>query len=377
MDKANSARNTEEIPFFSIIVPIYNIDAGYLDQCINSILEQSFPGIEVILVDDGSRKDCADACDTYAAKDDRVRVIHQQNQGVSAARNTGIEAASAEWIMFVDADDWLEKDACETVRDCLRDTDCEILMFSGTVESSGQQKKLSYGLKEGTVYDAEDPEIREMLYRRVMGVQNLKEGRYSVLYYSWDKVYRRDFLMDNGIRYPVGIPKSEDKVFILLCFEKLGRLFYVGNALYHYRINDSSACHHYSGKADTDRIGLSGILIEIADRMDKELSVLKGDPSFRGITDECNRFIFGITTDVIRLKYFHPDNPQDEKTRNREAKAFLRTEPFRSAIRSVKYDELPFNAKVKKFMLSHGMVSLFYRFKISRTAKSITDKQNQ
>ena len=92
---------------FSIIVPIYN-EETYLDKCIHSICSQSYGGLEIILVDDGSGISCAKKCDEYALKDKRIRVIHKQNGGLLSARKKGIEAATGEYVLFVDADDWIE-----------------------------------------------------------------------------------------------------------------------------------------------------------------------------------------------------------------------------------------------------------------------------
>lgn len=92
------------VPLVSIIVPVYNVER-YIDKCINSILEQTYPHIELLLIDDGSPDKSGAICDRYAQKDNRVRVFHKQNAGVSAARNTGINHAKGEFITFVDSDD--------------------------------------------------------------------------------------------------------------------------------------------------------------------------------------------------------------------------------------------------------------------------------
>lgn len=97
-------------PLVSVIVPIYNVEA-YLEKCLNSILSQSYENLEIILVDDGSSDGCGGICDRYAQVDSRIRVIHQENQGVSAARNAGLEIMNGDYAMFVDADDWLGGDA--------------------------------------------------------------------------------------------------------------------------------------------------------------------------------------------------------------------------------------------------------------------------
>ena len=96
----------------SVIVPVYNVER-YLRQCIESITNQSYKNLQIILIDDGSKDNSGKICDEYAEKDKRVEVIHKENTGVSAARNTGLDNAKGEWITFVDADDWVEKNFCE------------------------------------------------------------------------------------------------------------------------------------------------------------------------------------------------------------------------------------------------------------------------
>lgn len=111
----------------SIIVPIYKVDA-YLAQCIESILNQSFSEFELILVDDGSPDQCAAICDSYARIDSRIKVIHQANAGVSAARNAGLRIASGEYLGFVDGDDWIEKDMYSKMMNVAKETNADIII---------------------------------------------------------------------------------------------------------------------------------------------------------------------------------------------------------------------------------------------------------
>lgn len=349
-------------PFFSIIVPIYKARLDYLDVCVRSILNQSFRDIELILVDDGSPDKCGEVCNNYAREDDRVRAIHQENKGVSVARNNGIDNATADWIMFVDADDWLELDACERLQQYVDDSDCDILLFSGIREYADRHITMNYGLQHGQTYNTANIDERELLYRQAMQTTNVAKSAKTKLwpiYYSWDKVYRRKFLTENNIRYPQGLPKSEDKVFILRCFEKLSKLHCVCDALYHYRINAGSICNRYSENADIDRIKLVGMLQDIAARMDKELGRLKNDDEYSVIARDYKRFVFWIISDVLSLKYYHPDCPYDKRTRKREALAFLKTDPFRSALREISYPQLSFEGKLRKLLLSHGLITTF------------------
>ena len=285
-----------QTPFFSIIIPIYKIREDYLNTCIESIRSQSYKNIEIILVDDGSPDNCGELCDKYASVDTRINVIHQANKGVSAARNTGIEAAKGEWIMFVDADDWIEEGFYDKLTDYLNQSEYDILMFRLTRTYLNKTIELKYDLISSKIYNTQNISDKEYLYRLCM--RPPKPG-YSVVYYSVDKVYNRNFLIKNNLRYPIGLSKSEDKVFIINCFEKLNKLYYIDESFYYYRINSDSVCNKYSDTADRDRIQLANILLPIANKLDTEIGHLKDDRNYSKITDDCNRFLFGIISDVF------------------------------------------------------------------------------
>lgn len=111
---------------FSVIVPVYNVEA-YLDECVESVVRQTFSDWEMLLVDDGSPDGCPAKCDAWAEKDSRIRVFHKENGGLSDARNYGINRAEGEWILFLDSDDWILEDALENFAACLRD-DVDLVM---------------------------------------------------------------------------------------------------------------------------------------------------------------------------------------------------------------------------------------------------------
>ena len=262
--------------------------------------------------------------------------------------------------MFVDSDDWIELNTCERLSSVLSDNECELLLFDHIKEySNGVQKRPETGLAKNTLHHMEDVATKEKLYRRAMGTPNQGNERLSTIYYSCDKVFLKAFLLENGLVYPAGLPKSEDKVFILRCFEKMHRMYYLNEAFYHYRINVLSASNKYSQSVDKERRDLSVYLEEIARRMDSEMAVLTGDPSYNKIYKDYMRFVFGITSDVLFSKYYHKDYPGSRKQRNKEVREFLNSEPFRKAIEFCRYKDLGTEAKIKKFMLSHGLTTVF------------------
>lgn len=358
VDKTVSAKGA---PFFSIITPVYNTNPQYFADCMDSLLKQSCPDFEILIIDDGSAAEYADVYDEIAAKDSRIQVFHDKNQGVSAARNKGIQLAKADWILFVDGDDWLELDAIEKLKHEVSTVDCDILLFNYRREfKNGNSEERKTGFQNRTLYNAELPENKEFLYRRAMGTPNLDGKHYSTIYYSWDKVYKRSFLTSNDLTFPEGLPKSEDKVFILRCFEKMRSFYYFDAMLYHYRINESSASNRYSPDVDEERKRLLSLLEDIALRMDKELAELKKTNHYCLVHKEYVRFAFGIISDIMFSKYYHKDYPYSGKQRRKKVSDLLAAEPFYSAVRMCKYSDLDKQARVKKFMLSHGMADIFF-----------------
>ena len=134
---------------FSVIVPIYKVEK-YLNKCIDSILKQTFQDFELILVDDGSPDKCPKICDEYAKKDKRVRVIHKENAGLVAARNTGIKEAKGDYICYVDGDDWISENLLQTVwSKAVSKYDVEMVVYSAVRQFTDTQEQLPKSVPEG------------------------------------------------------------------------------------------------------------------------------------------------------------------------------------------------------------------------------------
>lgn len=181
-------------PLVSIIVPIYNAEK-YIHECIDSLLAQTYTNIEVILVDDGSPDNCGKICDEYAAKDNRVKVIHQKHAGVSAARNNAIEHSKGEWITFVDADDKVTDDYIETLM--AKDGDWIIGGYQDTNHNSCHINEESYIGNERLIQFFQ--EHLHNLYTNNIG----------------GKLYRSSIIINNGIKFNTNVRFSEDFLFNL------------------------------------------------------------------------------------------------------------------------------------------------------------------
>ena len=210
------------MPEISVIVPIYKVEP-YLRRCVDSILAQTFADFEVILVDDGSPDGCPAICDEYAGKDERVRVIHQENGGLSAARNAGLDwvfaNSDSRWISFVDSDDWVHPRFLE-------------YLHRAAVENNVQISICDY-------IKITDYEIRELQFSKndtIVDAMELHATQYSICVVAWNKLYRKELF--KKYRYPVG-KLHEDAFLSYRLLYDAGKIVYVHSELYYYFQNES------------------------------------------------------------------------------------------------------------------------------------------
>lgn len=202
----------------SIIVPIYNIEV-YLPSCLDSILEQDYQDYELLLINDGSTDKSGEIADDYASKDNRIKVYHQINAGVSAARNLGIEKAKGEWICFVDGDDELYPNSLTAV---LTETDkCEIEMIiaQSFIYERGQIKNEKYKFDQS------------FLNRTFDGYKLIIEKSYkrgSV----WGCIFKSDFLKMNQLNFPLGLKIGEDSIFISIVHLYVQHISFIDQTFY-------------------------------------------------------------------------------------------------------------------------------------------------
>lgn len=211
----------------SIIVPVYNV-VNYLDECIRSILDQSFTDFELILVDDGSTDGSCELCDQWGVKDKRVVVVHQGNRGVSSARNEGIKQANGTYISFVDSDDWVGKDYLLHLVSGLEDAD---LAVSGLMRVFSDQTKKVALVESSLNYELTEKQRNEFYLM-------LKEDCF---YGPVCKLYRREIIINKNILFPENCSYGEDLLFNFRYLEYVKRISNVPAIDYYYRILDSGS----------------------------------------------------------------------------------------------------------------------------------------
>lgn len=209
----------------SIIVPIYNV-SKYLDKCVESILNQNYKNIELILVDDGSTDGSEKKCDDWAKKDSRVVVIHKENGGSADSRNVGMEAAKGEYIGFVDSDDWIAPEMYEKLIEVIqeRNLDMSVCFFKAVSDENYVFNNTEYPITEYTGRDFANLIIAE------------KKPRIS--YAIWKCLYRRKVIKD--IKFYKGVHYNEDAVFLIESLWNAKKMAFIDAPMYYYRVHESS-----------------------------------------------------------------------------------------------------------------------------------------
>ena len=225
-------------PEISIIVPIYNVER-YLDRCIKSILNQTFKDFELILVNDGSTDKSGVICDNYKNIDDRIVVIHKENEGLSSARNSGLDIAKGKYIGFVDSDDYIDKDMYHELYEALikNNSDISICKFVRVYDDS--EIKFS------------NNDLLENNYSNIEALKELYKENSLDFIVVWNKLYKSGLIKNN--RYPIG-RKYEDEFIIHKLLYKCNKVTYINKELYCYYQRKNSIINSKFSIKDIDRL---------------------------------------------------------------------------------------------------------------------------
>ena len=229
----------------SVIVPVYNCEK-YLSQCIRSIVNQDEKEIEIILIDDGSTDGSSSICDEFARKDERIIVVHKENEGVSVARNTGLEIAKGKYIAFVDADDYLDSKIYSTAYNEMENNNLDLIIWNYNFDSEG---KISANDNFPDTCIVEGEEAVRNVSATVLCpvVCNFKTPNNKIvgMGFPWNKLYRLDIIKNNNIRFVKGIVLYEDVLFIYEYLKSVKKVELLNEILHNYRVNPNGATLKY------------------------------------------------------------------------------------------------------------------------------------
>ncbi len=336
----------------SFVVPVYKIPYEYLQQCIDSILQQENQNIELVLVDDGSPDDCGKICDLNARKDPRVQVVHKSNGGLSDARNAGISVCTGQWVTFVDADDWVDKGFTSSFLDRIgkQETQADIYIYMGYRNYVNKQVFGDAYFQDGRRFT--DYAEREFLQTAFCRVPMQSNGEGLFIGSACAKVYNVDFLKKSSLEF-IKIPYGEDSLFYLYSIEKANCVEYVAEAYYHYRDTEGSMVNKYRENADKEQ--------------DIYLQELFGFVNEYAKGEEFVAFIyirvFQSMQRCISQKFYNSENSLNQRARKKQCKTFFSKQPYCDCFQYIRFADLNRNSKIKYLLMRLGLFGLLVELK--------------
>lgn len=306
----------------SFVIPVYNSEK-YLNQCVASILNNRSKDIEVILVDDGSKDRSGKICDELAETDSRIKVIHQENKGICCARNAGLLEASGEWISFVDNDDIIEENAVDFILDDL-DEEFDIIYY-GFDEFRNENNIVNEKRnvkRETIIYEGDD--IKKLQWDCMCRYKDNKPLMdLRLLTTPWGKIYRRNFLESNNLKFVDGMRREEDVSFNMMCLACCSKNKYVDYKMYHYRQFVFSESHSYK----------KNIVYEAEQALSIYKEIIK--QYYEGRKDIQELYEFRVLWELLYcvvLDSAHINNPKKYKERKKDFNNLFNNKDFYKAI---------------------------------------------
>lgn len=330
----------------SIIVPVYNA-SEYLNKCLDSIIEQTFKKLEIILVNDGSTDNSIDIINEYAKKDKRIIIIDKENEGVSIARNTGIKRSTGEYITFVDSDDYLEKDAIEKMYNIVTSKNVDIVRSNYQVHYNNTNKVDVGNLfgYENKVYNSK--EIKNDI------IPLLLSGKIPCFIYLL--MIKRELLFKTKL-FPLNIHMMEDVVLYIDLFTKSSNIYILGNVTYNINFNELGATNN---KKNYERnvfniLDVNSYLKEILKReklLNKENILLLNNSNSEAITDFIfKQYLYGDNS-IELCKKLSNDNVMNDIINNIDKKKInIQRRIIVKLIKKRKFKTLKIYFKFRKFL---------------------------
>lgn len=313
--------NDNNCPLISIIIPVYNTDKEQFKKCIGSVCNQSLENIEIIIVDDGSDEEHRKIIDNAAKEDGRLKVIHKANGGVSSARNMGLNDALADYIMFVDSDDWIDKKCCEKAYKSALSENADIVMWRYVKEYEGSSVEVQVFPESGLRFDYWKEQFNPF-DMRLMGM-------------CWMKLYKKTVI--NKVRFNEELTNGEDVEFNFRVFERMVSAVYINEPFYHYRQNNTSAVRRY--------------IKDMPDRYKKTLDIIEQDViKAKRLKKHLAKAYYSFTAIsylVLNMNYiFAEENKSSVYEKIEQLKKLSGEKPYSTAISRAEQLELPITRKM-------------------------------
>lgn len=345
----------------SVIVPCYKVEK-YVSKLIESLQKQTLKDIEIILVDDGSPDNSGKICDEYAAKDERIRVIHKKNGGVSAARNDGMKQAHGEYIIFCDSDDWLPEDTLKNLYDEGKRTDADIVIGDVIQVWPTHEKYAMFYAKPFTTEDKTF--IKKMIaadFHASYCPMPAPAGPAFGYGGPWNKIVKLSMLRDRNICFDVRVKGIfDDIIYTAYILANAKKIAYIQTPVYYYRIVENSITRTYKPNVLEINSAIFNSWEEYIDRYEED--------SEWALPFAAN--VIRRLDDALRLYIANPNNRDGHTKRINVLRKLIKTEPYENAIKVVDAGRLIRRQQILVRLLRMGMtVVVYYLYHISNKRK--------
>lgn len=309
-------------PLISIIVPVYNVPEEYLDTCIESLCSQTHKNLEILLLNDGSAQWCEDFLTKYPQKDPRIRLLTQKNQGVAVARNTAMANVTGDWLMFMDADDWMEVTACEKLLAIAVREQADIAVSKTCLNIGDSVHPVNNRCDHDKVIESK--EDKRALIASILAE---REENYHYVDTTTAKIYRRAFLTEHQLSHAKNARTAQDALFNFQAYYLAKKIVYLDEFTYHYRINPGSICtgfHTYLPEA------FRTVLQEYANRSAWIDELGLGDD----LIYYQNRCFYKVLSRYLFRREYLQDG-RDRKQQKQELCALVSSQPYCNSLRHI------------------------------------------
>jgi len=318
----------------SIVVPVYNVPENYLRKCIESLIDQTLLNIEIILVDDGCPSQGGFICDTYAEMDSRIKVIHQENKGLSGARNTGLYASSGQYITFVDGDDWIDSDMCEALSNAAESGRYDVVFCSQVKEYTHTSVPSQIKYNDHQTFNRE-------------GCKYLQEkvfDFYSKISTTHGKIINRQLLLSHNIDFDADLRQgAEGHDFNLRLFGVAESALFIARHYYHYTYNEHSISANTSEKNNEYVLSCYVKMKKYVENSDNKDNLLAG---------LYNRMIHVVLTTAVS-GYFNPANTASYQDKVIGYKKFLSHPLIKESMKKASLNSVNTTKRITLFFVKH------------------------
>lgn len=330
----------------TVVIPIYNTQQ-YLNRCIESVINQTYKSLEIILVDDGSPDDCPKICDEWAKRDGRIKVIHKQNQGLGMARNTGIDNATGDYICFFDSDDYIEPDTIEKCVEAASDHNADVVAF-------GHDDVLPDSTVLATHIPCDESrlvcgkEIVEFLLPMCLSSNVRNYEKWDLSFSAWNKLFSLSVIRNANWRFVSEREIiSEDFYSLTELYCQINRVYLLNDVLYHYTVNMASLSRSYRPDRFEKIKGFNAAMISLCEKMGI-IELLK-----QPIADVSFGFSIGAMKQIVAADF-------SLKHRYSELKRVVRDDTLQQILKTISYKEVNIKKRMLYSAIKHKTVWLCF-----------------